>query len=170
MAEPTVAEALEREHREIDDGIAAFVAGLAAGQRRTEPLRAAIAALRRHIYVEEEYLFPPLRSVGMIAPVFVMLREHGQVWDTMDELEQALADGAADPVLSRLCHQLAVQLQHHNLKEERILYPEADVVLAAEPDQQVGTAITSGELPSGWVCDRAGHSDARSSAGSRPAR
>jgi len=26
------------------------------------------------------FLFPPLRDAGMVAPVFVMLREHGQMW------------------------------------------------------------------------------------------
>jgi iron-sulfur cluster repair protein YtfE (RIC family) len=156
MAEQSVAVVLEQEHREIDDGIAAFVTGLAVGERRVEPLRTAIEALRRHIYIEEEFLFPPLRAVGMMAPVFVMLREHGQVWDTLDELEVALADGSADVVLSRLGHQLVVQLQHHNLKEERILYPEADRVLAATPDTETGAAIMSAQLPPGWICDRAG--------------
>jgi hemerythrin-like domain-containing protein len=157
VGELSVAEVLEREHREIDDRIAAFVAGLAGGERRTEQLRAAIDALRRHIYVEEEFLFPAVRSVGVIAPVFVMLREHGQVWRTLDDLERALGDDSHDVVLCRLCHQLTVQLQHHNLKEERILYPEADLLLAATPDARLAAVLEPVELPTGWSCERAGN-------------
>src|SRR5215472_14631906 len=77
--------ALEHEHHEIDEGIAAFTA--APGDR--QPLAHAIRALRRHIYLEEEFLFPMLYQAqpGVAAPVFVMLREHGQIWTLMDSLE-----------------------------------------------------------------------------------
>jgi hemerythrin HHE cation binding domain-containing protein len=54
----SLAAALEREHHEIDAGIAAFTA--APGDR--QPLARVIRALRRHIYREEEFLFPLLRE------------------------------------------------------------------------------------------------------------
>ena len=44
-----LAAALEREHREIDEGIAAFTTSPGDPQ----PLAHAIRALRRHIYLEE---------------------------------------------------------------------------------------------------------------------
>jgi regulator of cell morphogenesis and NO signaling len=69
----TLGSALEREHREIDGGIEKFAAGLEAGGMDTEPLLQAMAGLRRHIYLEEEFLFPPLRANGMMMPIFVML-------------------------------------------------------------------------------------------------
>ena len=56
MSPGTLADALEREHQEIDLGIAAF----RADPRRTAALGRALAGLRRHIYLEEEFLFPPL--------------------------------------------------------------------------------------------------------------
>jgi hypothetical protein len=49
MTTGTLATALEREHREIDAGIEAFLASLADGQPRPEPLVRAMQALRRHI-------------------------------------------------------------------------------------------------------------------------
>lgn len=79
MAEETLASVLEREHREIDEGIVAYESRLAAGVDEPALLHRAMDALRRHIYLEEEFLFPPLRAVGMVAPVFVMLREHGEI-------------------------------------------------------------------------------------------
>lgn len=53
MTIETLAAALESEHREIDTGIAAFLA--ASPEGRTGPLTKAMAALRRHIFLEEEF-------------------------------------------------------------------------------------------------------------------
>jgi iron-sulfur cluster repair protein YtfE (RIC family) len=144
----SLAAALEREHHEIDAGIAAFTA--APGDR--QPLARASRALRRHIYLEEEFLFPLLREAepGLAAPVFVMLREHAQIWATLDSLEHEL-DIGTDPGF-RLCRQLTVQLLHHNLKEEKILYPRADDALPAPAAGRLRTFLSSAELPEGWVC------------------
>jgi iron-sulfur cluster repair protein YtfE (RIC family) len=148
----SLADALEREHHEIDRGIEAFAAGPVTRDRDAEPLRAAIRALRRHIYLEEEFLFPPLREAGLVAPVFVMLREHAQMWTTLDALERELDTGAAGLTL---CHQLIIQLQHHNTKEEKILYPQADQVLTASASTRLKAFLAAGELPTGWVCAKA---------------
>jgi len=149
METESLAAALEREHHEIDAGIAAFTAS--PGDPR--PLIRAIRALRRHIYLEEEFLFPLLGEAepGPRAPVFVMLREHAQIWATLDTLERELHDGTR----LVLCRQLTVRLLHHNLKEERILYPRADDVLAPAAAGRLRAFLGSGELPEGWVCTKA---------------
>lgn len=49
----TLATALEREHREIDEGIAEFTATVRGENPDGEPLLRAILALRRHVYLEE---------------------------------------------------------------------------------------------------------------------
>lgn len=152
----SLAAALEREHREIDAGIEGFVADPASS--RAHLLAGAIAALRRHIYLEEEVLFPALRGhgdSGLMAPIFVMLREHAQLWATLEELERALAADGAAPGVLHLCRQLLVQLQHHNLKEERILYPEADRILPPTATARLAEFLESGRLPDGWVCIKA---------------
>lgn len=95
MAEGTLGAVLEREHREIDQAIESYISGSTAGENPAEPLVVAIRALRRHIYLEEAFLFPPLRDAGLIAPVFVMLREHGQMWKTMDALESTVRSGTS---------------------------------------------------------------------------
>lgn len=155
----SLAEALEREHREIDEGIEAFTAATPDGDgdrdRDQRPLARAIRALRRHIYLEEEFLFPPLRKAGMVAPLFVMLREHGQIWNTLDVLERQLRAGSAGSAEVLLCHQLTSQLRHHNLKEERIVYPGADRALTASASARLRAFLDSGELPEGWVCQKA---------------
>ena len=152
MTRESLAAALEREHREIDDGIERFRA--TPGDRGA--LLTAIAALRRHIYLEEELVFPALPSeggAGLIAPIFVMLREHAQIWQTLDALEREVEDGPSDGRL--LCHQLLVQLQHHNMKEERVLYPEADRALSGAAAARLAEFVEAGRLPDGWVCIKA---------------
>lgn len=147
----SLAWALEREHREIDDGLAAFASGDGPLEQRRQALRRAIRALRRHIYLEEEFLFPPLFDAGMAVQVVVMLREHAKIWATLDELERELP---AEELGLRLCRRLAVELLHHNLKEERVLYPQADHVLAAPAVERLRRFLEAGELPPGWVCRR----------------
>ena len=155
MTEQTLAAVLEREHREIDEGIAAFTAGLAEGKTDAEPLTRAVDALRRHIYLEEEFLFTPLREAGMVPPVFVMLREHGEIWKALDALDAQLATETGDEAVLDTCRQLEALLEAHNSKEEPIIYPKADAVLTAPASEQLHTFIASGRMPEGWVAERA---------------
>lgn len=155
MREQTVAAALEAEHHEIDRGLSAFDQHLASGSWNAEPLHRAADALRRHIYLEEEFLFPALRELGLIAPVAVMLREHGEIWLALDAVERAAAEETDAASAQHLYTQLSNLLTAHNDKEEVILYPAADNVLDAAELARLKDLITSGTLPPGWVCEHA---------------
>lgn len=154
MAPGTLAAALEREHREIDAGIEAFLAALERGAVERVPLARALDALRRHIYLEEEHLFPPLRAAGLFAPIVVMLREHGEIWDTMAALEAELDCDA--PRAAEACRRLLAQLDAHNAKKEPIVYPEADIKLTPAAAAKLRAFMASGRLPGGWACAKAG--------------
>lgn len=151
----TLADALTKEHTDIDAGIEAFTATRSSGAPDTDGMRSAIAAQRRHIYLEEAILFPPLKKAGMFAPVMVMLMEHGKMWRVMDTLEPLLADGAADPRVPALCQELIDLLASHNPKEEQILYAQADAVLQFPADAHLREFLASGEMPDEWVCEKA---------------
>lgn len=154
MEEGTLGAALEREHREIDEAIDGFGAEPAEGGGRVESLTGAMAALRRHIYLEEEFLFPPLRS-ELAVPTIVMLREHGELWRTLDELEARLTEGASDDSVRALCRELLARLASHNGKEEPIFYTRADPGLSAAASAELRAFLDSGTLPEGWVCQEA---------------
>lgn len=141
-----LATALEQEHHQIDDGIEAF---LDTGDRAH--LREATDALRRHIYLEEVLVFPPLREAGLMAPVFVMLREHGEMWRVLDRMD---ATDSADELRSA-SGELVPMLQAHNGKEEPILYPQVDAVLDDELAATLREFLAFGSMPDGWVCERA---------------
>lgn len=151
-----VAQILIEEHHEIDAGIEEFQAALERGEVTPGPLTSAIAALRRHIYLEEELLFPAIRRAGMTMPIFVMIREHGEVWALMDQIEESLSAPDPDLNATRLASkQLLVNLMHHNTKEEPIIYPQTDVDLAPEELNVLADFIATGAMPDGWVCEAA---------------
>ena len=81
-----------------------------------------------------------------------MLREHAQIWATLDSLERELDAGAGTGL--GLCRQLTVQFLHYNLKEEKILYLRADA-LPATAAGRLRAFLGSGQLPEGWVCTKA---------------
>lgn len=149
----TLAEELRSEHTNIDIGIEMFASGLAAGKPAPEILLTALTTLRRHIYLEETILFPPLQDAEMLGPVIVMLRDHGRMWTLMEQLERLLRLDAFGAPLSDLCQSLIEQLQAHNSVEEQIIYPQTD---AASGDLVAGEArafLASGAIPNGWVCE-----------------
>ncbi|UUT35165.1 hemerythrin domain-containing protein [Microbacterium elymi] len=146
-----LADALTGEHHAIDAGIEASLADPDAGPG---PLREAMTALRRHIYLEEEFLFPPLRAAGMMMPILVMEREHGELWRQMDSLEDLLMDAAADAA-QQASRELLALLDSHNSKEEPIVYPRADADLSAEQREQLARFLDAGTIPDGWVCAKA---------------
>lgn len=152
--EESLRDALERDHREVDNTVEGYANGTATGTRAQLGLKRAVEELRRHIYVEEELLFPPLRQAGMTGPILVMLREHGQMWPILDTLDQALRDDASEEVLRSACRQLLALLQQHNPKEERILYPQVDQVLGVDEGIAIREFLDAGQVPTVWTCQR----------------
>lgn len=155
MAIDSITSALEHEHEEIDGGLARFLADPSADGASAAQLRSLISALRRHIYLEEEFVFPPLKLAGAFAAVLVMLREHGEIWRTLDAIESELRadDGAR---AAELGQQLLTQLEAHNEKEEPIIYSQLDAAITGAPAEDLRTFLATGTMPEGWVCAQAG--------------
>ena len=147
---PRISSVLEHDHREIDAGLSHFRDGLASGEWRSSAFAGAAAALRRHIYLEEEILFPPLRRAGMVAPVGVMVREHGEIWQALDALDRLIEAGGDPARALGLFTTLQTILEAHNFKEEQALYPTADRALGDDVAGQVQRALTDPAAPPGW--------------------
>lgn len=151
--------ALTREHHEIDAGIEAFIADIDHGLVARKPLLNAFEALRRHIYLEEELLFPPIRQAGLLMPVLVMVREHGTLWQSMDALTELMDDPAADTDVNdrlvTMSRELLGQLDQHNSKEEPIIYPHTETDLTEEAAAALADFLQAGSTPDGWVCEAA---------------
>lgn len=147
----TIAAALEREHRDIDGCLEAFLDDPAGA---ADVLRTGLAALRRHIYLEEVYLFPPVRAAGLEMPVQVMLTEHGQIWRLMDKAAAALERDDPQAAVGVVGEMLGL-LDRHNSKEEPVIYPHADTDLQPDQADQLDLFIGMGGMPHDWICERA---------------
>ncbi len=90
------------------------------------------AAMRRHLTMEEEVLFPALQDAGMrgMGPIQVMLMEHQQMRAMLDRMAQCASDGDYE-TLADEGDTLLMVIQQHNIKEEGILYPMAAQMLGA---------------------------------------
>lgn len=149
---------LTDEHREVDEALEGFVEDLRRDDYRPGPVLDAMDELRRHIYLEEALLFPPLATGGLVMPIAVMLREHGQLWRAMDMLTVLLDGGDTAETRRRatgLCRTLLEQLDGHNVKEEQIVYASAETMLTAEELDELAAAIDGAPLPDDWVCQEA---------------
>lgn len=151
-------ELLEQQHRQIDGGIEA----VANGNGNQAALAESLRLLYLHVYVEEAFLFPPLEELGITMPVFVMRKEHGEMWPFMQTLDEAVAAEAPLDSVQQTALSLFRLLQVHNPKEEEVVYTAADRLVAEDPEQPWLTALTTQEIPSGWTCAMAGSAIAAS--------
>ena len=88
--------------------------------------------MSRHFRMEEDVLFPALLAAGgPQGPVQMMHMEHAQMNDLIEQMTSAL-DNKNSREYGGLSETLLIIMQQHNLKEEQILYPIADRLLAAE--------------------------------------
>jgi len=92
------------------------------------------ASMRRHFAMEEEVLFPAFDARSGMAgggPVAVMKMEHQQMRGLLDQIGAAMEAGDAGEAMD-VGDTLLMLIQQHNVKEEGMLYPMAENILAAE--------------------------------------
>lgn len=157
VAGSSAGQRLEHDHHRIDEGFERFAESLSCSAVDREAFDGAAQALRHHIYVEEVHHFPVVKASGLTGPIIVMLREHGEIWDLLDAVAQALDSGDSAAVKT-LWPTLATVLEEHNMREEKIVYPAGDQQLPAEVAAEIIDQLESGTLPGGWVCQMAGRS------------
>ncbi|BBZ23225.1 hemerythrin domain-containing protein [Mycolicibacter hiberniae] len=155
MPDEALSSTLAREHLLIDRGIRDFLDRLADGTVDAAGLSAALAVLRRHIYLEEQLLFPPISQGAHRMAVFGMIRGHGEIWRAMHALEELVQVGAGHTTLHGVSHRLLELLAAHHLVEERVIYAAADTGLAPDQAAELTEFLAGGQMPDGWICAKA---------------
>jgi len=128
----TIAEFMSTDHQACDEAFAraeeaALASDWSAAQTYFETFNRAMA---RHFRMEEEVLFPALLDAnGPLGPVQVMRMEHEQMNDLIEQLSASLRNQNSK-AYGGVSETLLIVMQQHNLKEEQILYPIADRLLA----------------------------------------
>lgn len=129
-----IVEFMSADHQACDDKFS--LAEEAAYANNWHEADVAFAAFRKnmshHFRREEELLFPALLAAGGPAgPVQVMKMEHAQMNSLLEKMAALVASKDAKGY-SGLAETLLILMQQHNLKEEQILYPIAERLLASE--------------------------------------
>jgi len=129
----TILDFLGTDHRACDDFFAA--AEVAVAQKNWDRARSLFdrfrMAMDRHLAMEEQVLFPAFeaKTGNSMGPTGVMRMEHEQMRALVNDMETAIASGNDASYLG-LSETLNMFTQQHNLKEESMLYPMSDQVLA----------------------------------------
>jgi iron-sulfur cluster repair protein YtfE (RIC family) len=105
-------------------------------------------AFRRHLAMEEALLFPALEAATGMAdagPTQVMRMEHEHMRAVLDQMAAAMEHGNCQELLDQ-GDTLHILVQQHNVKEEGVLYPMAERVLA-DPWPDLRARLDAFELP-----------------------
>jgi len=98
--------------------------------------------MMRHFRTEEELLFPALATAGgPTGPVHIMRMEHSQIKELLKQMATAVAAKDANEY-GGLSETLLMVMQQHNHKEENILYPIMDQILAKDREALLGRLLT----------------------------
>ena len=98
------------------------------------------ATMKHHMAMEENVLFPAFEAqTGTTeGPTQVMRMEHEHMRELMQDMAHAVIKTDFEGYLG-LSETLNMLMQQHNLKEENVLYPMIDRVLAQERDHLIHT-------------------------------
>jgi len=136
----TIAEYMSADHHACDESFA--IAEQAVLANNWSDAETAFNKFRNelatHFRMEENELFPAMVSAGGPGgPVQMMRMEHEQMNTLVDQMAATLTYRDAQGY-SGLSETLLIVMQQHNLKEEQILYPIADNILATQREALLG--------------------------------
>ena len=124
---------MQADHRACDEYLVAVEAAAERGDwpQAARAVRSFRDAIALHLAREEEILFPAFEAATgqNEGPTAVMRAEHGQARSMLEQLTAAAAAEDGDQCLG-VADTLMVLLQQHNMKEEQVLYPMVEGVLA----------------------------------------
>nr|WP_315255091.1 hemerythrin domain-containing protein [uncultured Duganella sp.] len=137
-----IATYLDQDHRRCDDQYAVAESDviLRHWDDAGSHFGAFLQMFERHLEKEERVLFPRLdHALGNgYGPTIVMRSEHRQMRELLAEMKTAIARQDSDAFFDQ-ADTLRILMRQHNLKEEGILYPQADFVLAPQADAVVAS-------------------------------
>ncbi len=133
----SVADMLGEDHRRCDAEFSQAEAAAGKGDMaRCAALHHAFrASLLHHFRMEEDVLFPGFEAAtgSTAGPTAVMRQEHQMMRELLETMQRAVEAGSSEDYVGA-ADTLMVLMQQHNMKEEGILYPMCDQVLAGEWD------------------------------------
>ncbi len=113
----------------------------------------AVEALRQHMYLEEELVFP-LVEEDLAGPIADLRDDHGRIWDLVGELRALLHQAAEMSRVQTCTSRLMNLLASHSAKEDLGVYPDLVALLGVERTLSLLEEADKAEAPAEWVCLR----------------
>ena len=103
-----------------------------------ESIKSFLNEMERHFQMEETVLFPTFEEISGMrqGPTQVMRMEHQQMRNLLARMSEALSNRDRDEILE-VGETMMILMQQHNVKEEGILYPMADQLLASYREELI---------------------------------
>ncbi len=143
---------LAEDFPDIERAICDFLVQRGGADGATRNLRTAMETLRRHIYLEEEFLFPALAEADWAGPVFAMSKEHCELWSTLDRMEEHLSTQSPLREQQDVCRILRAEVERHLSKEDPIVFGHAEEALSPEGQSDLRHFAENLARPPGWQC------------------
>ncbi len=145
-------ELLAAQHRVMELGISGLVDGSGSRQELSE----AVYLLRRHIYVEEAFLFPVIdQDQGRWMALAQMQSDHGAMWPHIESAITLLQANALLDNLVPAAQAMLKLLEGHDSREELAIYSVGDRYVTDANHPPLETLFATTEIPPGWRCLRA---------------
>lgn len=144
--------ALEEDFPDIERAIGDFLLQRGGLRAASADLSRAMAKLRRHIYVEEEFLFPLLQGAEMAGPLYALSGEHQDLWLTMDRMDEQLRDDSSQQSRQQACRILSAEVDRHVTKEDPIVFGRAEEILTFQEQATLRDFVENVPLPPEWRC------------------
>lgn len=129
------------DHQNTNDLIKKFIEGLNRSEFSHSLLNQIYELLLKHIYIEENILFPTLPGKVQMDDIIDLEKDHGTVFSNLDTLLKE--NGVTEKALKAADELLGI-LYEHNAFEESFVYD----YFANEDEEKIST-IT---VPEGWKC------------------
>ncbi|MBI2996583.1 MAG: hemerythrin domain-containing protein [Candidatus Melainabacteria bacterium] len=139
----SIAEYFSRDHGRLDNLFKGFLNFKKSDFSQAKELfKEFKTSLQRHIVWEEDLLFPAFeKKTGMTnaGPTAVMRSEHIEIGGFLEQIHEKIKENNLNSDSEE--RNLLSALSHHNLKEEKILYPSIDGLLKESERKEIFEAM-----------------------------
>ena len=149
-----ISERMENDHLAESDRLAELNRMMNHGEFDRVSFMKFVENLRRHIYIEEEIIFPGLQENDILlkGPISGLEMEHASLWMLTDRILEE--DSSRKLVKTpKYLDEISRILSVHNAQESGNIYPKIE-------DERFPD-ITGVSLPKDWVCIRLRHGHRR---------
>jgi len=145
-----IAEYFSEDHRKVEMLLESLLKSLQDQPKAQRAFEELERLLHKHIYCEEELLFPEVEARGLSGPTDVMRSEHGQISGLLAAIQKSLREG--NMTIKTFIDGLKDILAAHDLKEEGVLYPAADSMIEHESAKALLERVRNAVSPKDWKC------------------